>query len=130
MQTSEQTNKNRSRVVVIATHNVVKLPTKATSSTLCEYTVSIYRRLLYCNAIVCLTLVCASLVQITGVCRTNSVTRFAALHGFNLFTLRDHPKGSFLKISIFFYFLQLLYLNVTLIPINRKAFYVLRKRLA
>lgn len=71
MQTNEQTNKNRSRVVVIATHSVVKLPTKATSSTLCEYTVSIYRRLLYCNAIVCLTLVCASLVQITGVCRTN-----------------------------------------------------------
>lgn len=61
MQTSEQANKNRSRVVVIATHNVVKLPTKATSSTLCEYTASIYRRLLYCNAIVCLTLVCASL---------------------------------------------------------------------
>lgn len=48
-------------MVVIATHNVVKLPTKATSSTLCEYTASIYRRLLYCNAIVCLTLVCASL---------------------------------------------------------------------
>lgn len=44
-------------MVVIATHNVVKLPTKATSSTLCEYTASIYRRLLYCNAI----LVCARL---------------------------------------------------------------------
>lgn len=52
-QTNGQTNRNRSCVVVIASHNDVISPTKAISSTLCQYTAIVYCRLLYCNAIVC-----------------------------------------------------------------------------